>query len=113
MDLRTFNFPKVTGADMAFSTFGTIPELLAEAKARGFYNGNTPYNRLFSTLFFHGGKVQFKPDADKDYTAKVWSYTRSFMSSWEPKHEHKEAICAMLMSEILMPELEKQHVDNI
>jgi hypothetical protein len=29
------------------------------------------------------------------------------MNSWEPKHEEKEAICALIMSEILEPKLAK------
>jgi hypothetical protein len=106
MDLTKFKFPEVTGADMMFPTFDTNKELLTEAKERKFYNGNTPYNRLFSKLFFIGGKVQFKPDIDKEFIKTSWVYCCSFMGSWSPKHEEKEAICAMIMSEILLPELE-------
>lgn len=105
MDLKTFKFPEVRGVDMAFSIFKTNKELLAEAEERGFYNGNTPYNRLFSELFFGGGKVQFKDGIDEDFKNKAWAYCRSFMSSWEPKHEEKEAICAMIMSELLESKL--------
>lgn len=101
MDLTAFEFPEVTTADIAFPTYGTIPELLAEAKERGFYNGRTPYNDLFSNLFFNGGEINFKKDVDKAFKSKAWAYCRSFMQSWEPKHEEKEAICAMLMSELL------------
>ena len=105
MDLIKFNFPKVTGADMVFPTFDTNKELLEEAKERNFYNGHTPYNRLFSTLFYSGGKVQFKTEVDKEFVKNAWAYCRSFMGSWSPKHEEKEAICALIMSEILLPEL--------
>lgn len=108
MDLKDFKFLKVTGADLAFPTFETNKELLQEAKDRGFYNGRTPYNNLFSKLFFDGGSVQFKPDVDPEYIKRVWGYCRSFMGSWAPKHEEKEAICAMLMSEILLPKLENK-----
>lgn len=104
MDLKEFKFPQVSGVDMAFPTFGTIPELLKEAKERGFYNGSTPYNALFSGLFFNGGKIKFKENLDEDFKKRAWSYCRSFMGSWEPKHEEKEAICAMLMSELLETE---------
>ena len=102
MDLKTFKFPKVTGVDMAFATFNTDPKLLAEAKERGFYDGNTEYNDLFSTLFFSGGQVVFKEDVDKEFKSKAWPYVRSFMGSYSPSHEDKEAICAMLMSELLV-----------
>lgn len=108
MDLKTFKFPDVTVADAAFPTFDTIPELLKEAISREFHRNYNPYNELFSELFFNGGTVQFKPDVDPEYQNRVWSYCRSFMGSWAPKHQDKAAICAMLMSEILEPELKKE-----
>jgi hypothetical protein len=101
LDLRTFAFPKVTGLDMAFSTFRTDPALLAEAKRRGFDNGRGPYNRLFSKLFFEGGKVDFKKGVPDEFKNAAWAYLRSFMGSFEPKHEEKEAICALLLSELV------------
>ena len=107
MDLKKFKFKKVSGADMAVPTFDTDKQLLIEAKDRGFYNGHTPYNKLFSNLFFSGGQIQFKPDLDETFKKEAWGYCRSFMGSWSPKHEEKEAICAMLMSELLLPELAK------
>lgn len=103
IDLTTFEFPKTSGVDVVFPTFKTIKELLDEAKERGFYNGSTPYNKLFSNLFFSGGKINFKKNVNEDFKNKAWPYCRAFMGSWEPKHEEKEAICAMLMSELLEP----------
>ncbi len=105
MDLTKFKFPEVNGLDMAFSTFKTDKALLAEAKERGFYDGHTPYNDLFSKLFFGGGKIKFKEGIDAEFKSNAWKYCRSFMGSFEPKHEEKEAICAMLMSELLEPKL--------
>lgn len=108
INLLQYNYPQPTLADMAFPTFDTIPELLEEAKLRGFcYNYNGPYNKLFMKLFYEGGRVVFKKDVDSDKQEKIWKYVRSFMGSWSPKHEHKEAICAMLLSEIVEPELAK------
>jgi len=102
MDLKTFDFPKLNGVDMAFSTVRTDPKLLAEAKERGFYDGRTPHNDLFSKLFFSGGSVDFKKDVDPEFKAKAWPYCRALMSSFEPSHEDKEAVCSMLMSELLI-----------
>ena len=107
MDLKEFKFPEVSKVDMAFPTFGTIPELLEEAVKRKFYNGNTEYNKLFSAIFFSGGKVKFKKGLDKEFVERAWAYCSSLMGSYTPKHEEKEAVCAMIMSEILEPELEK------
>ncbi len=108
MNLVEFEYPPVTGADMAFPVFHTIPALLAEAKWRGFYNGNTLYNRLFSALFFRGGRVVFKKDLPEGFKDRAWPYLQSFMGSWSPKHEEKEAICAMLLSELTEPQLEEE-----
>ena len=106
MNLFDFDYPKPNGIDMAFSTYDTIPELLKEAKSRKFLHGHSKYNQLFSDLFFNGGKVIFKKGIDELKQSEIWLYCRAFMRSWSPKHEHKEAICAMLMSEILEDHLD-------
>ena len=85
----------------------TDKALLAEAKERGFYNGNTAYNNLFSELFFNGGKVTFRDDVDEDFKAKAWPYLKSFMMSFRPRHEEKEAISALLLSEMVEAEVAK------
>lgn len=103
MNLKDFTFPEVTPADKVFPTFGTDKQLLSEAKKRGYYNGSTPHNKLFSKLFFKGGSVTFKKRINPEYKNRVWTYCRAFMGSWTPKHEEKEAICSLLMSEIIEP----------
>lgn len=103
MDLTKFDFPEVTGLDMAFSTLKTDKALLEEAKKRGFYNAHTRYNDLFNKLFFGGGNVVFKDGLDPEFRSKAWAYCKAFMTSFEPKHEEKEAIAAMLMSELIEP----------
>lgn len=107
MNLQEFDFPELTNADLVFSTVRTDQVLLKEAKDRGFYNGNTKYNTLFSDIFFKGGQVEFKKDLPEEFLKKAWRYCRALMGSFEPKHEEKEAVCAMLMSELLEPELVK------
>lgn len=101
MNLQTqFQFPTVTDAQMALGHGRTNPALLAEAKARGFYNGHTPYNDMFNTLFFKGGRLNFKNDIDAQYKDKVLRYLTAFIRSFDPKHEEKEAVCALLLSEV-------------
>lgn len=107
MDLKSFPFPELNAAEMVFPTIETNKELLAESKVRGFYEGDTPYNKLFADIFYGGGKVSFKKNVDEGFQQKAWPYCRAFMRSWAPKHEEKEAICAMLMSELLDPKLQK------
>lgn len=95
MDLKKHNF------DQHSISTRTDKKLLDEAKARGFYNGNTKYNKLFSELFFSGGKLNFKADLDKDFKAKALPYLKSFMQSFSPSHEDKEAVSALLLSELV------------
>ncbi len=95
MNVREFDFPE---PNMCASA---DPKLLKEAKDREFYNGYTPYNKLFSQLFFTGGKLNFKSDLPDDFKAKAVPYLKAFMASFEPKHEEKEAISALLLSELV------------
>lgn len=107
MNLEDYDFKEVTELDLAFGC-KLDNELLKEAENRGFLYGDTEYNSLFAKLFFKGGTVVFKKDAKKSFVQKAWPYCRAVMASFAPKHEHKEAVCAMLMSEMLEPELKKQ-----
>lgn len=98
MDLATFKFPDVTAVDMAFSTFDTIPELLEEAKKRNPKKGMDK----FSDLFFSGGKYKFKDDVAGTWKEGAFKYARSLMSSWAPKHEHKQLVVGMIFEECLV-----------
>lgn len=101
LDLKTFPWPKVTGLDVVFPTANTDPALLAEAKRRGYdHHPEKPGDRMFITLFYEGGKIKFREDVPEEHRKNVYAYLRSFMGSWAPKHEHKHAICAMLLDEI-------------
>ena len=86
----------------------TDPVLLQEAKIKGFYQGDTKYNVLFSTLFYNGGALNFKQDLDLDFKSKALPYLKEFMRSFEPRHEDKEAICALLLSELVEVEGESK-----
>lgn len=97
MDILNYNFPELNDMDIAFGNVETDPKLLKEAKARGFYQGNTKYNKLFSNLFFNGGKLDLKENVN----IKIVRYLKAFMGSFNPKHEEKEAISALILSEII------------
>lgn len=96
MNLEDYKFPKVDAVDMAFSTFKTLPDLKAEAEKNGFDSHYNKWNKRFNTLFYSGGKLNLK----EGYNEEMLSYLKCFMRSWEPKHEEKEMICAMLLSEL-------------
>lgn len=107
MNLKEFKFPSASG-NFGFSTLKTDPKLLEEAKKRGFYEEKTPYNALFSELFFSGGKLNFKKDLPEDFKSSATEYLLSFMRSFEPKHEEKEAISALILSELVDIDTGKQ-----
>lgn len=101
MNLKDYKFRKVTDGEIIFSTQTIDPPLLKEARQRGFYNGHTPYNDLFSKIFFKGANVNFKKGLDKEFQENATRYLRALIGSFEPKHEEKEAVCAMLLSELV------------
>ena len=105
MDLKTFVFPDPNDTSAVRKA---EVELLKEAKERDFYNGHTAHNDLFNSLFFSGGEIEFQKNLDEDFKTRAWKFCRGFMSSWDPKHENKEAICAMLMSELLVAKKKKK-----
>jgi hypothetical protein len=80
--------PEVSDTEMAFGGGDTIPELLKEAKEKGFYNGNTPANKFFSKWFYSGlkeGELNFKEELDKKFKLNASRYLKSFMGSFAPK----------------------------
>lgn len=95
MNLKNYKFKEIT------MCMTTDPVLLEEAKKRNFYNGQTKYNALFSSLFFSGGKLDFKKNLDMELKQNALPYLKAFMGSFEPKHEEKEAISALLLSELV------------
>lgn len=98
--------PELTGADVAFGNikhmpkYGMIPE--------EFKRSSNPYVDAVSSWFFSGakgtpdglviGKMKFtaKPGVDR---TKALAAIKAVLGSFEPKHEHKEAACAFMLSE--------------
>lgn len=89
----------VSGLDLAFG--GKISDLLPKYSdiPNEFKRGNTKWNKVVSDWFFCGLKeCQWKPK-DGIKTEDALRHVKAVMASWEPKHEHKEAGCAYLLSE--------------
>jgi len=99
LDLTTYEFPKVDGADVVFPTMDTDKVLLEEAKLRGYMHGNLQGNKDVSTWFFTG--IEEVVVKDMDDAQEAFRYMRCLMGSFSPKHEHKEAVCGMLMDEFM------------
>jgi len=96
MDIRKFDFK----AENKEAYFRTNKELLDDAIAKGFYNGKTKFNKMFSDLFYDGGQLPLKKDLPEKFKKDCVAYLKSFMQSFEPKHEEKDAISALLLSEL-------------
>lgn len=110
MDILNYTYPKVGAPELAFPTFDTPEALVEEAKKRGFYNGNSKANDLFSKWFFSGlesGEIVPREDGDKVKTNKALLFAKALMGSFKPKHEDKEAVCALIFSETLLWKGEK------
>jgi len=98
MDLSTYKFPEVTGADLAFPTFDTTKELVDEAKRRNPVKGM----KKFSELFYSGGEIKLKEDVKGTWKENAYLYARALMGSWAPKHENKELVVGMIFEECLV-----------
>ena len=71
-----------------------------EAIPKEFKDGNTKWNKLFHVWFYEGLEkgAEFRPKAGVDKT-KALRHIRAVMSSFDPKHEHKEAAVSYMLSE--------------
>lgn len=94
-----YEIQNVTDIDVVFGTkaldlmptYNKIPD--------EFKNGDTKWNKVVNTWFYRGLKnAQFTPKDGVDKN-KALKHIKAIMGSFEPKHEHKEAGCAYLLSE--------------
>lgn len=101
MDVTKYKFPVLKDEDITFSTLDTDQVLLEEANRLGFDKSSNAYNKLFNTLFFKGGKLNFKKDLDPVFKERATRYLRAYMTSFAPRHEHKEAVSALILSNLV------------
>lgn len=99
--------PEISRVDIAFGNIKHMPkyETLPDDFKR--HNGND-YCRAVSKWFFSGASgtsdafviadMKFTPKAGVD-GRKALAAIRAVLGSFEPKHEHKEAACAFMLSE--------------
>lgn len=89
--------PEVTGPDLAFGNIAHMPKY-HEVPDR-FKSDRDPAVSAIHTWFYKGLDVsKIKPRAGVDQN-KALKAIGAIMRSWEPKHEHKVAGCAMLLDE--------------
>lgn len=94
--------PEINGISMAFGEIKHLPkweDIPAQFKNM---NHHTFWNKFISQWFFGGVSKEAiemlspKSGVDKNKALKAVS---AILRSWDPKHEHKEAGAAYLMSE--------------
>lgn len=90
------DFPEVSDADMAFGGYPGewFKTILAEAKEKGFGVNNC---KRAAELFYNGGNVNVNRELDKDYIAHGLRALKAVLGSFEPKHEHKMAVCEYII----------------
>ena len=92
--------PVMTTVDIAF---GNIKHLPKEADIpQEFWHGSNKWCKFIAGWFFSGVKQEvvesLKPKPGVD-TTQALKAVQAILCSFAPKHEHKEAGCAFLMSE--------------
>ena len=88
----------VTGLDAAFGPHELqkfLPSMQEIPKQ--FHDWNNPWSKLVSGWFFDGLKTLPRPQEGIDEKLALF-HLGAIMRSFEPKHEHKIAGCAYLMS---------------
>lgn len=94
-------FPTVSDADVAIGINKIPAGILQEAKNKGFDKDDNPFNKLFNTLFFKGGQLNWRKDVSMEDREKGGRFLKSIMRSFSPRHEDKEAACAYILSELV------------
>lgn len=90
---------KVTDADLAFG--GAVNELLPAYAdiPQEFKQGSNKWNTVVSDWFYYGLKgVVWEPNEGIDVKDAL-RHVKAVLGSYAPKHEHKMAGCAYLLSE--------------
>jgi hypothetical protein len=95
--VKPITIPAMTDAEIFLGTTFGLPgfSLIPEE----FVKSSTKWNRLFNDMFFCGlASIQLFPQEGVDLV-KAQRHIKALMKSTDPKHEHKEAGVAYLMSQ--------------
>jgi hypothetical protein len=90
--------PEIKDVQLVFGEIAHMPKY--EEIPKEFKQHGNKWCKLFSTMFYgrKHGAISMIPKEGVD-PEKAGRALRAIMVSWEPKHEHKEAGVAFLMSE--------------
>ncbi len=82
-------------------TFGSYPrEWFDETLKKEFKTpeNKRKYEEIVSTLFFSGGNIPYT--ASDDRVKPALRLFKSIIGSFEPKHEHKIHVCALILEDL-------------
>ncbi len=97
--MNSFDVPHETSMlDVSFG--GNVATLLPSMEdiPDEFKGGSTPQNKMFNEWFFKGLQVSALTVKEGINKARALDHLKAVMVSYDPKHEHKEAGVAYLMS---------------
>lgn len=89
--------PKVNGVDLAFGNIGHMPKY-HEVPDR-FKRDSDPAVSAINTWFYKGLDTSKIKPREGVNQAEALQAIGAIMRTWEPKHEHKVAGCAMLLDQ--------------
>jgi len=90
---------EVSDAEIAFPTAKNIPPLEKIPKEFKDSNADTEWHHTFRVWFYTGGNLKTCIPKDGVDKTKAIRAIKSIMGSYSPKHEHKTAAVAWLLSE--------------
>jgi len=90
-------YQDISDAELVFGTTKLLPKR-SEVPEEFDFMGSSKWNKLFTDIFFVGLEdLDVTPKEGVDADAALLCI-KAHMSSWEPKHEEKEAGVAYMMS---------------
>jgi hypothetical protein len=96
--MNKLDFPNVDAAGMVFC--GYPREWFDDVMKRENPVDYQKWADLMESLFFSGGTLPINEQLDKDYVSRGIRILKAVMGSFEPKHEHKEKVCALILKAI-------------
>jgi hypothetical protein len=101
MDLTKFSFPELTVADIMLPTIDYDYRLFEEAKRRGFYKSKSLFNLIFPVMDTMDCKKLYRDNLEIDFIKKGCSYCLAMFSGKAIDYYEKEAVAALIASELL------------
>lgn len=103
MNLQTFDFSQhdeyLLGKD-GITSMPADDKLLAEAKKRGLYKTLSPHRALHLATANFGGVIKIKAGLPYKWANNALNYLVKLRMSVKCNEEEKQAICALILSEI-------------